>query len=379
MKVYSYWPEWILLSMSDFIFPSFVVVFILVFALECWFGLPTGCNILSRILKSLHPIRMLKLAYELFWFIIDLPSCIILCIKWFHFYKKIDHSCIVKDVSYCARVGHKLDIYTTNSDKESPVVIFIFGGAWGSGSKWMYGMLGMSLSQTAKVTVVIPDYTLHPNGDMCHMMRDIYSVLDWTIKHISHYNGDPARITFMGHSAGAHLCSLFVMALEAFSTTSDLYLTKDIFSELAIDVNLVPKLKSAIRNVIGIAGVYSISDHYLHEAKRGVEFISPMIKVALGENNFARFSPLYICEQLSMSRKLSGIRFFLVHGNRDATVPSSSSHCFQKCLLQKGYFAQCVVVVSNHTELLFSLYSNTCNSALQSQVINCVIDAIMSP
>ncbi len=59
-----------------------------------------------------------------------------------------------------------LDIYTPASpalayDNESTVVVFVFGGAWGSGDKSLYPLLAHTLSSTG-FSVVVPNYTLFP-------------------------------------------------------------------------------------------------------------------------------------------------------------------------------------------------------------------------
>ena len=51
-------------------------------------------------------------------------------------------------------------------------------------------------------------------------------------------------------------------------------------------------------SVSGLGGVYDISDHYLHEATRGVEDISPMGKAMYSPEHFQRFSPAVIVQNL---------------------------------------------------------------------------------
>jgi hypothetical protein len=43
------------------------------------------------------------------------------------------------------------------------------------------------------------------------MLFDIQKAVEWTFQNIKYYGGDPYNITLMGHSAGAHLCSLLLI------------------------------------------------------------------------------------------------------------------------------------------------------------------------
>ncbi len=91
-----------------------------------------------------------------------------------------------------------------------PVIIFVHGGNWNSGRKGTYDLLGRNFASKGVITV-IPDYTLSPEASYDDMTRQIVSVIQWTKKNISQYNGDPNSIYITGHSAGGHLGALAVM------------------------------------------------------------------------------------------------------------------------------------------------------------------------
>ena len=48
----------------------------------------------------------------------------------------------------------------------------------------------------------------------------------------------------------------------------------------------------------GLAGVYHIGDQYEFESGRGVEDISHMSRAMYGPENFDRFSPVYVVQNL---------------------------------------------------------------------------------
>ncbi len=103
-----------------------------------------------------------------------------------------------------------------------------------------------------------------------------------------------------------------------------------------------------IKSAILMSGVYNIADHYLHEASRAVENISPMkpamhgnevrkiiIQFSFFSQNFDLHSPTLLLKKL---KKLTFPPIFIMHGKKDATVPFSSSKLFYEEL--KSYEAQ---------------------------------------
>lgn len=52
----------------------------------------------------------------------------------------------------------------------------------------------------------------------------------------------------------------------------------------------------------GLSGVYNIMDHYEHEQKRGVEYVSTMHKAMNGVENFPYYSPTQILREFSQDK-----------------------------------------------------------------------------
>lgn len=123
-----------------------------------------------------------------------------------------------KDLSYIekptAQISNppKLNVFVSRnaSEEKLPVLIFVHGGNWNSGSKDQYGFFGRNFAKNDVVTV-IPDYTLSPAVSYDEMTQQTAEAIRWTQKHIEEYNGDPQRIYLTGHSAGGHLVALATM------------------------------------------------------------------------------------------------------------------------------------------------------------------------
>jgi acetyl esterase/lipase len=123
-----------------------------------------------------------------------------------------------KGLSYIEKVNPKIAVNPTlnvftprkTSEEKQPVLIFMYGGNWNSGSKDTYGFFGRNFAKKDVITV-IPDYTLSPTANYDDMAQQTAQAIKWTIAHIEEFNGDPQRIYLTGHSAGAHLAALAAM------------------------------------------------------------------------------------------------------------------------------------------------------------------------
>jgi acetyl esterase/lipase len=132
---------------------------------------------------------------------------------------------------------HTLDVYTPKGRKDFPVLFFVHGGTWRSGSKNLYVAIGQAFAQAGIGTVVI-NYRLSPKVKHPAHIQDVARAFAWTHANIAKYGGNPARIFVFGHSAGGHLVSL-----------------------LATDPEYLKAQKLAptdIRGVISVSGVYTI-------------------------------------------------------------------------------------------------------------------------
>jgi acetyl esterase/lipase len=114
------------------------------------------------------------------------------------------------DIEYGREESQKLDIYQSavGSDKK-PVVIFIHGGRWSFGDKGQYRFVAARLAEAGYITV-IPDYKKYPQVKFPEIMDDPAQATAWVIQNVEEYNGNPARIYLMGHSAGAHMAALII-------------------------------------------------------------------------------------------------------------------------------------------------------------------------
>ncbi|KAI8390841.1 Alpha/Beta hydrolase protein, partial [Radiomyces spectabilis] len=219
---------------------------------------------------------------------------------------------VTRDITYSdADTLCKLDVYhpeKKNNQRASPIVVFIYGGSWSSGAKYLYTPFANTLRELGYV-VVVPDYRKYPKG----------------------------------HSAGAHLASQVVLgdAIEKAnflkakngpsekrdpSTKSASYTLTDLSAPLQKD--FLPQ----VEGLILMAGVYAVDQHLLYETSRGVEKISAMARV-MGSTveGYCSNSPLDLVkrngELFAFNDDILDFapRILFVHGERDTVVPKEQS------------------------------------------------------
>jgi len=140
---------------------------------------------------------------------------------------------LVADLSYGDNPRQKLDLYLPFAGTApKPVVLFFYGGNWDSGSKGDYLFLGEALASRGFL-VVIADYRIYPEVRYPDFLADCAAVTRWTLAHIATYGGDPARVSLMGHSAGAYNAMM-----------------------LALDPEWLGPARARIKSVVGLAGPY---------------------------------------------------------------------------------------------------------------------------
>jgi acetyl esterase/lipase len=116
---------------------------------------------------------------------------------------------------------HVLDVFApkARTAKGLPVVLFIHGGNWNTGSKNLYTFIGRRLAKQGVVAVII-NYRLSPGVQVPAMLTDCARAVVWTTKHIAEYGGDPTRIFVMGHSAGGGLAAMLAVERQLFAQYS---------------------------------------------------------------------------------------------------------------------------------------------------------------
>lgn len=115
------------------------------------------------------------------------------------------------DQAYGPEARQRLDVYRPRAVRQgAPVVVFLYGGRWQSGSKDEYRLLGDALTRRGMVAV-IPEYRLYPAVRFPGWVQDAARAVRWARDNAARYGGDPDHLIVVGHSAGAHTAALLAL------------------------------------------------------------------------------------------------------------------------------------------------------------------------
>lgn len=113
-------------------------------------------------------------------------------------------------VAYGPGQRQQMDIYMPWRTVGAPVVVFLYGGSWRSGSRIDYRFVGDALASRGFVTA-IADYRLYPQVSYPVFLQDSAQAVAWLAEHCVAYGGDPGRIYVVGHSAGAYNAAMLAL------------------------------------------------------------------------------------------------------------------------------------------------------------------------
>jgi len=99
-----------------------------------------------------------------------------------------------------------LDIYPADRP-EGPVLVYIHGGYWRSGSKDENCNFAPSFVERG-ATVVLVEYDLCPSVTVTDIVRQTRASIAWVHRNIIRYGGNPSKLYVSGHSAGGHLTAM---------------------------------------------------------------------------------------------------------------------------------------------------------------------------
>ena len=114
----------------------------------------------------------------------------------------------VRSLSYGKLPRQQMDIYRPRVDQGKPPIVFVYGGAWRSGTKTDFKFIGHALTQLGH-TVIIPDYQLYPQVKFPVFIEDVAKAIKEAELRSDTLLARPLdEFILMGHSAGAHTAAM---------------------------------------------------------------------------------------------------------------------------------------------------------------------------
>jgi acetyl esterase/lipase len=221
------------------------------------------------------------------------------------------------DIQY-ARVGDHpllLDLFLPRrvapQSERSPLVVWIHGGAWRSGSR-----KDMPLGPLVEggYAVASVDYRLSPEARFPAQVHDIKAAIRFLRANANQYGYDASRIAVAGNSAGGHLAALV-------GVTNG-------HSELEGTVGEHATQKSDVQAIISLYGMSNLTTILGQSTPHGLGVRVPALQLLLGGRpeevpQLARLaSPVFHVDN-------GDPPLLLVHGDQDPQAPINQSHELQ--------------------------------------------------
>ncbi|KAF9951436.1 hypothetical protein BGZ72_007051, partial [Mortierella alpina] len=229
----------------------------------------------------------------------------------------------------------------------SPVIVYVYGGAWDSGHKSMMMPMAQNLANQGYI-VVVPDYTRYPHAKIEDMVRDVQDAVVWTSQNATRYGGDPANIYLMGSGSGAHVASLAIMndAVEQLGGLPTPTVEGDTTPVVKIPSwpdqpashhglkSGQQRMKERVQGLILFSGVFDITFYYAYLHKRGIEEVSAMPRVMhQSASNYLACSPSWLLstatttlERPELLEQVLPKSILIIHGEQDRLIPAHSSN-----------------------------------------------------
>lgn len=188
--------------------------------------------------------------------------------------------------------SRSLDLYTSpKANENTPLVIFIHGGAWRTEDKSDYKTLatdclslGISVvSVNYRLSLLEKDETVSKIQHPSHL-QDVQEAIEFLINTPPTNKYDPKQIYLVGHSAGAHIAMMLLLGYQ------------------------VP-----VKGVIGVSGIYDIP-LLLNTFPSYLDFI----RQAFGNIDYYKASP--VSQQTSSSAKV-----IIAHSQQDSLIDNQQA------------------------------------------------------
>lgn len=233
-----------------------------------------------------------------------------------------DNVRLIADLPYAGTTDWRqtLDVYLPKNPTVKgplPVIAYVHGGGWTTGSKDMARSQMMSLVQTGRYAAVSINYRLAWQSQWPAQINDVKAAIRWIRGNAAQYGFDPKRICASGSSAGGHL-------VGELGTTG------------------------------GVASVEGALGRYRNQSSRVqcvVDMMGPADLAAMGrEGTPALPSPIElmlggkVADKAAAARNASPLTFIdrsdppflLIHGSKDPVVPYAESVKMEAALRAAG-------------------------------------------
>ncbi len=200
----------------------------------------------------------------------------------------------------------RLDVFHGEGDGGKPVLVYVHGGAWVTGSRLEQGLPMLHHLARAGWVCFSVSYRLSPKVAWPAHLEDVQAAIAWVHEHAAEYGGDPSFLVLAGGSAGGHLTTMATIEQTP---------------ETRVDV------------AVPIYGVYDLTNRMGVQSKQFVPLLmEPLVmqaKLADEPERFAAASPMDLVRD--------GLPpFVVVQGDMDTLAPVEEARAFVDQLREAG-------------------------------------------
>jgi acetyl esterase/lipase len=216
---------------------------------------------------------------------------------------------VIRDIQY-ARAGEqslKLDLHLPSGKMRSPLIVWVHGGAWRSGSKKDVP-IGKLIGDGCAIASV--DYRLSTEAKFPAQIHDIKAAIRFLRGHGHEWKLPSKKIVIAGDSAGAHLAALVGVS----NGHNEL--------EGAMGNNL--KESSDVQGIISFYGAANLTTILKQSTPHGLSIRIPALDLLLGDQ------PTNVLALARLASPVSHVDatdppVLLLHGDQDPQMPINQS------------------------------------------------------
>lgn len=218
---------------------------------------------------------------------------------------KAEERLTMTDIEY-ARVQEKpllLDLYKASSQQTGPLIIYIHGGAWRSGSKKEMPLKDL-LTNGCPIASV--EYRLSTEARFPAPVHDIKAAIRFLRARQSEFNINASKIVVAGSSAGGHLAALVGV------TNGN--------PELEGNEGDFVKESSAVQGIISFYGAANLTTILAQSTPHGLSVRVPALELLLGGSPESKAELARLASPVFHVDK-GDPPLLLLHGDQDAQMP----------------------------------------------------------
>jgi acetyl esterase/lipase len=221
-----------------------------------------------------------------------------------------DVPAVVRDIEF-AQVGKErlaLDLHMPAGVMRSPLIVWVHGGAWRSGSRESMP-LGALVEMGYAVASV--DYRLTPVAPFPAQVHDIKAAIRFLRAKQAELGIDARRVAIAGDSAGGHLAALVGMSGGV--------------AELEGDVGEHNVESSAVQAIVSFYGASNLTTILAQSTPHGLDVRVPALQLLLGGRPEEK-PELATLASVVTHVDASDPPLVILHGDQDPQMPINQSH-----------------------------------------------------